>query len=75
MCLLRLHLITTFIDSERRKDGESADPDEKSWSQSEADIFSGPEETNEQSLSNVRSNFVFEIIYLCIIERIEILHV
>lgn len=72
---------TTFINSDRRKGGDSSDPDKESWTQSGAEITSDSEERDEQSPSHVRSNFtfnprlncflivaVFETIYECIID-------
>lgn len=70
------------MNSERGKDSDSADPDEKSWIQSEAEETSGSGETNEQSPSHVRSNFNSKLLvfiaftlllclnffYLCIID-------
>lgn len=77
MWTIRLHLNTTFIVTERTTDGDSSDPDKKSWTESGAEITPDSEETCEQSPSHVRSTFnsnhqsvaVFEIIYLCILDR------
>lgn len=53
-----------LTNSDRRKDGDSSDPDKESWTQSGAEITSGSEETDEQSLSHVRSNFTLNPLVL-----------
>ncbi|XP_022608125.1 dynein heavy chain 10, axonemal [Seriola dumerili] len=49
---IREEEIEVEVPVDRRKDGDSLDPDNKSWSQSGADITSGSDDTNEESPSH-----------------------